>query len=66
MAIEAIVAALDTRLDPAEAAIAERMLREYGGTIPDNQLIEEIGLALAVWRRTTGARSQVRVPSSLP
>jgi hypothetical protein len=27
------------------------MLREYGGTIPDAQLVEEIGLALAIWRR---------------
>ena len=26
------------------------MLGEYGGTVPDKQLIEEIGLALAVHR----------------
>ncbi len=51
MDIGAIVAALDTRFDPAEAAIAERLLREYGGTIPDAQLVEEIGLALAIHRR---------------
>ena len=49
--IEAVIAALDTRFDPAEAAIAERMLREYGGSIPDAQLVEEIGLALAIFRR---------------
>jgi len=36
------------RLD--KAAIAERMLREYAGTVPDAQLIEEIGLAMAVHR----------------
>jgi len=51
MNIEAVIAALDTRFDPAEARIAERMLREYGGTIPDAQLLEEIGLALAIHRR---------------
>jgi len=27
------------------------MLREYAGTIPDKQLIEEIGLALAIHSR---------------
>jgi hypothetical protein len=48
---QAVIAALDTHLEPAEARIAERMLREYGGTIPDTQLIEEIGLAIAVHRR---------------
>jgi hypothetical protein len=52
--IEQIVEALDTRFDPAEAAIAERMLREYGGTIPDAQLLDEIGLAIAVHRRGRG------------
>jgi len=36
---------------PERAAIVERMLREYAGTIPDKQLLEEIGLALAIWRR---------------
>ena len=51
MDIEAVIAALGTRFDPAEAAIAERMLREYGGTIPDAQLVEEIGLAIAINRR---------------
>ncbi len=29
----------------------ERVLRESGGTIPDDQLIEEAGLALAIHRR---------------
>ena len=42
-----MIAALDTRFDPAETAIAERMLREYAGTIPDAQLVEEIALSLA-------------------
>lgn len=51
MDIEAVIAALSDRYDPSEAAIIEEMLREYGGTIPDAQLIEEIGLALAIHRR---------------
>ena len=46
-----MIEALGTRFDPDEAAIIERMLREYGGTIPDAQLMEEIGLALAIHRR---------------
>ena len=51
MDVDAVIAALDTRFDADEAAIAERMLREYDGTMPDQQLIEEIGLAIAVHRR---------------
>ena len=51
MDIEAVIEALGGRYDADEAAIIERMLREYGGTIPDAQLIEEIGLALAIHRR---------------
>ena len=51
MNIGAVIAALDTRFDPAEAAIAERLLREYAGSIPDKQLVEEIGLALTIHRR---------------
>ena len=47
-----MVAALDTRFDAAEAAIVERMLREYSGSVPDEQLISEIGLALAIHRRS--------------
>ena len=49
-----MIAALSTRLDPAEAAIAERMLREHAGTIPDPQLVEESGLAIAVHQRGQG------------
>ena len=45
--IDAVVAGLGTRFNPDEAAIAERLLREYGGTIPDGQLVEEVGLAIA-------------------
>jgi hypothetical protein len=52
MDVDAVIAALDTRFDQDEAAIAERMLREYVGTMPDQQLIEEIGLAIAVHRRS--------------
>jgi len=51
MDIEAVIEALGTRFDTDEAAIAERMLREYGGKIPDDQLISKIGLAIAVHRR---------------
>ncbi|MEI7718214.1 MAG: hypothetical protein WCI78_19370 [Mycobacterium sp.] len=51
MNIEAVIAALDTRFDAAEPAIAERMIREYGGSIPDAQLVEEIGLAIAIHGR---------------
>jgi len=51
MDIEAVIKALGTRFDTDEAAIAERMLREYGGTVPDDQLMSEIGLAIAVHRR---------------
>ena len=49
--IEQVVAALGSRYEPDEAAVVERLLLEYGGKIPDAQLIDEIGLALAVHRR---------------
>ena len=49
--IKAVIAALGTRFDPDEATIAERLLREYGGTVPDGQLVEEIGFAIAIHRR---------------
>jgi len=49
--IEAVIAALGGRFDPDETAVIERVLRDYGGMIPDAQLIEEAGLALAIWRR---------------
>ena len=48
-----MIAALGERFDPAEAEIVERLLRKYSGTIPDPQLVDEIGLALAIHRRTT-------------
>ena len=51
MDIEQVVAALGSRFEPDEAAVVERLLLEYGGKIPDQQLIDEIGLALAVHRR---------------
>ncbi len=51
MDIEQVLANLDTRFDADESAIVERLLREHGGTIPDSQLISEIGLALAIHRR---------------
>ena len=50
--IEAVIARLGEVFDADETAIAERMLREYGGTIPDKQLLSEIGLALAIHRRS--------------
>ena len=46
-----MIAGLGTVFDADEAAIAERLLREYGGTIPDAQLLDEIGLAVAIHRR---------------
>lgn len=46
-----MIAALRTRYDPDTAALIERMLRELNGTIPDQQMIEEIGPALAIHRR---------------
>ncbi len=49
--IEAVIAALGTRFDADETAIIEQMLRDHHGTIPDDQLIKEIGLAVAVYRR---------------
>jgi len=51
MDIEAVIAALGGRFDADEAAETERVLREYGATIPHWQLIEEIGLAIAIHRR---------------
>jgi len=51
MDIDAIIAALGGRYDADETEVIERVLREYGGTIPDAQLIEEAALALAVHRR---------------
>jgi hypothetical protein len=35
VSIEAIIVALSTRFDPDEAAIAERMLHEHAGTVPE-------------------------------
>ena len=51
MDIEAVIAALGGRFDAEEVEVIKRMLREYGGTIPDAQLVEEIGLAVAIHRR---------------
>ena len=44
MDADAVIAGLGDRFEPDEAAIAERLIREYAGTIPDAQLVEEIGL----------------------
>jgi len=49
--IDAVIAALGGRFDADETAVIERLLLEYGGTIPDAQLVEEVGLALAIQRR---------------
>ena len=52
MDIEPVIAALGDHYSAERTAIVEQMLREYAGTISDRQLIEEIGLALAVHRRS--------------
>jgi hypothetical protein len=49
--IEPVIAALSDHYTPDEAAEFERVLRAYNGTIPDEQLISEAALALAIWRR---------------
>lgn len=51
MNVDAVIAALgESNLTTDEAAIIERMLREYADTIPYKQLIKEIGLSLAIHR----------------
>ena len=49
--IEAVIEALGGRYDADETAVIERVLRQYNGTVPDAQLIEEAALALAILRR---------------
>ena len=51
MNIDAVIARLGEVFTTDEAAIAERMVRDYGGTIPDKQLLSEIGLPVATHRR---------------
>lgn len=51
MNIEGVIAALGDKYDADEAAIIEEYLRNHHGTIPDAQLVEEIGLTLAIPRR---------------
>ncbi len=46
-----VVAALGTRFDPDEAAMGARMLRGHAGTMPELQIIDEIGLAIAIHHR---------------
>jgi hypothetical protein len=52
--IELVIAQLGSPFDADETAIAEQLLRDYAGTVPDAQLIEEIGLAIAIHRRQRG------------
>jgi hypothetical protein len=59
--IEVAVAALGTHYDPDEAEVIERVLKEYGGTIPYEQLISEAALALVIHRRH---RPKYCLPSS--
>ena len=49
--IEGIIAALDTHFTPDEANLVEKMLRDLAGKIPEQQMIEEIGLSIAIHRR---------------
>jgi len=51
MDIEPVIAALGDHYNPDEAAEIERVLRAYNGTIPDEQLLSEASLALAILRR---------------
>lgn len=51
MDIELVIARLGSQFNADETGIAERLLREFAGTVPDGQLIEEIGLAIAIQRR---------------
>ena len=51
MNMGAVIARLGDVFNKDEADIIERILREYAGIVPDKQLIEEIGLAIAVHRR---------------
>ena len=44
--------ALGTRFDPDEAEVIERVLRDHGGIVPDQQMISEAALALAIHRRS--------------
>ena len=51
MDIDPVIARLGEISDADESAIAERMLREFNGTIPDRHLLSEIGLSVAINRR---------------
>ena len=42
------------RYDAEESVVIERLRREYNHTIPDAQLVPEVGLALAIHRRSRG------------
>jgi hypothetical protein len=48
--LDLLIESLGTVFDAEESAIVERLLRQYSGTIPDTQLVSEIGLAVAVHR----------------
>lgn len=52
MDVEAVIARLGDVFDADETRIAERLIREHAGRIPDRQLVEEIGLAVAIHRRS--------------
>lgn len=51
MNAEPVITALGDNYTPDEEAIIKQILHEHHGTIPDNQLLEEIGLALGIHRR---------------
>ena len=51
MEIPYLLDLLDQGFDVEEAAITESMLSEFKGSVPVHQLIEEIGLAIAIHRR---------------
>ena len=52
MEIEAVIAALDdSNFTEAESAIIEGMLREHHVNVPEQRLLNEIALSLAIHRR---------------
>ena len=56
MDAEAVIARIREILNEDEQPIAKRLICDYAATIPFKQLIEEIGLAIAIHRRAVGGK----------